>query len=95
MKTYIGEIDYPNEALACEENKDAFILSIGFEDPPPNKNGNFSTFFWSNWAPKIDFSYKPMRMPIIAKFWNLILAFFEAKMTKIDILNLKLIVPDD
>ena len=57
MKTYIGEIDYPNEALACEENKDAFILSIF----------------------------------VVLK---LFMAFVEAKMTKIDSLNPKLIVPD-
>ena len=68
---------------------------------------------------KIDFSQKPMGMPLIP-FWGLktskkgvlysifviggdnfrikklvFLAFFEAKMSKIDILNPKLIIPDD
>ena len=38
-----------------------------FKSPPPNKNGNFSTFFGPFEPQKFDFSYKPMRMPIIAK----------------------------
>ena len=48
---------------------------------------------------KFDFSYKPMRMPIIV-FYSIFvvlkffMAFFEAKMTKMDSLNPKLIVPD-
>ena len=70
MKTYIGEIDYPNEALACEENKDAFILSIGFEAPPQTKMAISELFFGPIEPRKFDFSYKPVRMHIIA-FWGL------------------------
>ena len=56
----------------------------------------FQHFFLSNWAQKFEFSYKPMRMPIIAfgGSWNGKKGFFEVKMTKIYILNPKLIVPD-
>ena len=86
---------------------------------PPEQYWQFQHFFWSNWALKIDFSCKPIRMPIIA-FRGLemvkkgvsiaflllavtnsgscnffFLAFLEAKMTKIDILNQKLIVSND
>ena len=56
MKTYIGEIDYPNEALACEENKDAFILSIGFEAPPQTKMAISALCLVQLSPKKIDFS---------------------------------------
>ena len=34
-----------------------------FKAPPPNKNGNFSTFFGPIEPKKFDFSYKPIGMP--------------------------------
>ena len=47
-------------------------------EPTPNENGKFSTFFGPIETKKFDFSYKPMRMPIIA--------FRELEMAKKDFL---------
>ena len=38
----------------------------GFLKPPLYKNGNFSPFFFPIESKNFDFSYKPIRMPIIA-----------------------------